>query len=293
MLWYHLDTGGKRLRPLLALLTTEALGSEPERALHFAAGIELLHNATLIHDDFQDGDTVRRNQPTLWKRYGWEQSINAGDALYFAGMTLISGAPLPADTVQSLVQAASKSLLQVTRGQVCEFRLKGVSTPTESDYLEVISGKTAALFSLPLEGAAICAGASSESIRQLAQVGQRLGLLFQVQDDLLDLLGDKGRGQRGADIAEGKPSLPVVYALNHAAEPARSKLAGILQLERESIGPSEIAQGIQILEDCNAIEYSFEKIRQWKQELITKDEDVNNLLAELTEAILRPLYARL
>ena len=293
MLWYHLDTGGKRLRPLLALLATEALGGNPADALHFAAGIELLHNATLIHDDYQDGDTVRRGHPTLWQRFGWEQSINAGDSLYFAGMSLITRTELSANTVQALVHAASNSLLNVTRGQINEFRLKALFVPNETDYLQVISGKTAALFSLPLVGAAICANSSPQVTEQLANTGRQLGLLFQVQDDLVDLIGDKGRGQQGADIAEGKPSLPVVYALEHAAPKDKSELRDLLKKDRRDISQEEITHGIELLEQCGAIDYSLGKINQWKQELDTRIPEMDNLLSELTHTILEPLRTRI
>src|SRR5262245_27827925 len=90
MVWDQLATGGKRRRPLITVLAAEALGADPTLAIPAAAGIELLHNATLVHDDLQDGDDIRRGRPTLWKVYGWEQSINAGDGLYFMGLSLLA-----------------------------------------------------------------------------------------------------------------------------------------------------------------------------------------------------------
>ncbi|MFT7624333.1 MAG: geranylgeranyl pyrophosphate synthase, partial [Myxococcota bacterium] len=133
MVWYQLDSGGKRIRPLIVLLATEALGGSPDSALPFAAGVELLHNATLVHDDFQDGDTVRRGNPTLWQRYGWEQSINAGDGLYFAGLSLIAQTAIPNGDLRRLLATVAQRMSQVIAGQVNEFRLKDASLQGTSD----------------------------------------------------------------------------------------------------------------------------------------------------------------
>ncbi len=275
MLWYHLDTGGKRLRPIIVLLTSEALGADPEHALPFACGVELLHNATLVHDDYQDGDTVRRGEPTIWQRYGWEQSINAGDGLYFSGLGLVAQTPIADRDLRRLTAMTAQRMLQVIQGQVDEFRLKGVDRPTEAEYMGVIRGKTAGLFALPIEGAAICAGLPDEEVTRLAQVGDTMGLLFQVQDDLLDLIGQKGRDQIATDIAEGKPSLPVVHALNNAGADDAATLAGIVNKPRSETTPADIRRALDLLHANGSIEYGLNMIRTWR--------------AELTEALQPPL----
>ncbi|MBT9557180.1 MAG: polyprenyl synthetase family protein [Myxococcales bacterium] len=305
MLWYQIDSGGKRLRPLIAILGAEALGGDPSLAVNAAAGIELLHNATLIHDDFQDGDTVRRGAPTVWKAFGWEQSINAGDGLYFVGMELIARSALPGDRVARLCERAANRLAQVVRGQVDEFRLKerflagsgavGVSQRpiTESEYLHVIRGKTAGLFSLPLETAALVAGVSDAERGLLAMAGETLGLLFQIQDDLLDLIGQKGRDKVGTDIAEGKPSLPVVRALETARPADAARLLEIVRKPRVDTTDAEISEAIGILESCGAIAYGFERVASLAAEVRSAKTAAAPLLDDLITAILAPIAHRL
>ncbi len=298
MVWYQLDSGGKRLRPLIVLLATEALGGDPEHALPFAAGVELLHNATLVHDDYQDGDVVRRGEPTLWKRYGWEQSINAGDGLYFAGLSLLAKTEIDGDALRKLLSTTSARMTQVIEGQVNEFRLKERAhrdlRPTEADYIEVIRGKTAGLFAMPLEGAAIVAGRSDAEIAAIAEVGDTMGLLFQVQDDLLDLVGDKGRGQVGADIAEGKPSLPVVWAQQNAPADDAAALARIVYKARSETTAAEVEEAIAILERTGAIAHAFARIAAWRAAIeTTAGAELRPLLTDVTTAILAPIAHRL
>ena len=293
MVHYHLDTGGKRLRPLLTLLAAEALGGDPDAALPFATGLELLHNATLVHDDYQDGDTVRRSTPTVWVRYGWEQSINTGDALYFAGLSLVARTPVSDAALRQLVRTTATRLSQVIHGQVEEFRLKAAERPLEAQYIEVIRGKTAGLFALPLEGAAICAGADASTIGRLAAVGDTMGLLFQVQDDLLDLIGNKGRDAVATDIAEGKPSLPVVHALHHAAPEDAARLAAIVHKPRGETTPEDTRLALEVLERSGAIEYALDKVRGWRGSIRSGHEGLDGLLEDVTTAIVAPISARL
>lgn len=293
MLWYHLDSGGKRLRPIVTLLATEVLGGDPALALPFATGVELLHNATLIHDDYQDGDTVRRGHPTIWRRYSWEQSINAGDGLYFSGLELVAQTAVADADLRRLLAMTSKRMLQVIEGQVNEFRLKEDATPSEADYIRVIRGKTAGLFALPLEGAGICAGLPNAKVAELAQVGDTMGLLFQVQDDLLDLIGDKGRDQVATDIAEGKPSLPVVHALGNASADQAAALAAIIKRPREDTTATDIQYALSLLESVGSIEYALDRIRGWRGTLRTGHDGIDALLEDVVSAIVTPIAHRL
>ena len=293
MLWYQLDSGGKRLRPLIVLLGAEALGADGEVALNAAAGIELLHNATLIHDDFQDGDTLRRGRPTIWKAYGWEQSINAGDGLYFVGLELVAKTAIPGDRLALLCATTARRMAQVVRGQVDEFRLKTIERPSEAQYLDVIRGKTAGLFSLPLEAAALVAGASASERAALATAGEELGLLFQIQDDLLDLVGEKGRDQVGTDIAEGKPSLPVVRALHAAEGRVASRLLEIVKKPRKDTTAAEITEAIGILESSGALESAFATVRELAARVRNADTQIGPLLDDLVTAVLAPIAHRL
>ncbi len=294
MAWYQLETGGKRLRPLIAVLATEALGGDPEAALSAAAGVELLHNATLVHDDFQDGDIMRRGRPTVWKKHGWEQSINAGDGLYFMGLSLLARSPIPGDRLGLLMGRVAERMTQVVRGQVDEFRLKARERPTEAEYLEVIRGQTAGLFSLPLEAACLIApNVSQEERDAIARAGEVLGLLFQIQDDLLDLVGEKGRERVGTDIAEGKPSLPVVRAMNGSDHKAAARVQALLRLPRTDTEDTHIAEAIALLESTGALASSFDTVRTLAAEVRATGGRLGGLLDELVTVVLAPIAHRL
>lgn len=259
MIAYHLDTGGKRLRPFAVALTVAAYraakkeswdwAEESTRILPMATAIEFLHNATLIHDDLQDGDTVRRGQPTLWKKFSAPQAINCGDYLFFAALRLTRSEAYRSEERARLSELLSDSALLVIEGQGAEFALKEClerdqDLPGIEAYREMAEGKTAALFSLPLLSGAVIAGASLEEQEKLAGLGARLGFLFQLCDDWIDLWGQKGRSSPASDIAEGKLSYPVVRALGVWREnaPEKSKrLREILLKDRAETSAADIA----------------------------------------------------
>ncbi|HEY8279538.1 MAG TPA: polyprenyl synthetase family protein [Bdellovibrionota bacterium] len=262
MLEYHYRSGGKRLRPALvlgaALAYARTKGGNPETLVRacvpYALAVELLHNATLIHDDIQDGDQSRRGQPTLWVKYSEAQAINCGDAWFFVPQLLIQDADYPADTKLALLELVQSRILAVIEGQSQEFALKERFSKGEEisipHYLSMVEGKTSALFSVPLVGGAMIAGASVLERKALEQSATSLGRAFQIQDDLLDLWGSKGREQVGSDIAEGKLSYPLVLLLNklHRGSQDRSKAEAIVRAPREETTNDQIAWLISLME---------------------------------------------
>lgn len=214
---YHLKTGGKRLRGLLPLYTFFCLGQNPERAIPLGVACELVHNATLIHDDLQDGDEYRRGAPTVWKHFGSAQAINSGDALFQqANLVLLKALktlPCTASLIVRMVEEASKQVLSVIEGQAQEFLLKDENCPTKDQYYKVISGKTSGLFSLPVSLALLALDADEAVLNHFYSLTNKMGIVFQIQDDLLDLYGTKGRSVRASDIREGKISFLVTDLL--------------------------------------------------------------------------------
>ncbi len=254
MMRYHLATGGKRLRALLPPWICDELGGDAQDALDLGVGLELLHNATLVHDDLQDGDTVRRGQATVWRRWGSAQAINAGDALYFLGLERLLAIPRFASTATF----ASQALVRVIGGQVMEFQLQervpgGASEGLLAGWRQMAAGKTGALFAACFHAGAIAAGRGADEALDVAGYGERIGLLFQVQDDLLDLVGEKGRDRRGSDLAEGKLSFPVVWALEHAEQGPASRLRRIVEAPREATTDAMISEGLSLLESTGAL----------------------------------------
>jgi len=294
---YHFDTGGKRIRALIPAAVFSLCGLKPSSYPEFPAAIEILHNATLIHDDLQDGDETRRGKPTVWKAYGPAQAINSGDAFFFYAMALLGELPVSGDVLKSLVRIFSASSLQVIQGQAAEFVEKeALENTTVDGYIRVVKGKTGGLLGLPLRGAYLIAKGSLEYDSILEEVGNDLGTVFQIQDDLLDVVGEKGRGFKAADLAEGKPSFLAVHALQHGDDGQKNRLSIILRKPRAETTEGDLKEGIAILEATGAIKAGFQAIETLEQRLIDsteaiKDEDLRRFLRGLTGVFLRPVRA--
>jgi geranylgeranyl diphosphate synthase type I len=230
MLHYHLgwvDTdfkparfdAGKRIRPVLTLLCGEASGGEWHTALPAAAAVELLHNFSLIHDDIEDGDPLRRGRPTLWKQWGIAQAINAGDALYTIAHTTLNGLSdydVPAERILAARQRFDRACIVLTQGQHLDLGFESRSSVTEAEYLGMVYGKTAALIEAACGLGALVNG--SELVSHYEDFGRELGLAFQIQDDLLGIWGDPEITGKpaGNDLRHHKKSLPVAYALERS-----------------------------------------------------------------------------
>lgn len=209
----HLATGGKRLRARLALATVQALGKPRELGIPWAAAAELLHNATLVHDDIQDGDPMRRGRPAVWSRHGVNQAINVGDLLLMLPYRAVHHLEVDDGVKWALSNALSSYAEDVVRGQSEEMGLLPHCRFDWEGYRGAAEGKTAGLFALPVYGGARIAGCTHEEANGMAKEMRSIGLLFQIADDVLDLYGDKGREAPGADLREGKVSALVAEHL--------------------------------------------------------------------------------
>lgn len=249
----HLDTGGKRLRARLTLGAAEALGVDRGRAVPWAAACEMLHNATLLHDDVQDGDRTRRGHETAWVKHGVAHAITAGDLGLMLPFLALEHLEVGDDVRWQLSAALARQASRVARGQANEGDLLPRRLLTWGDYERVVIGKTAALFTLPVLGAARLAGVSQDAAEALADELYPLGVLYQVQDDVLDLFGDKGRDIVGSDIAEGKVSALVVEHLRlHPAD--HTWLVEILSRPREETLRDDIERVCARFRDGGALE---------------------------------------
>ncbi len=261
MLTYHMGwTGegagpkaaGKRVRPLLMLLTVAASGGEWLRAVSPAAAIELIHNFSLVHDDIEDNSPTRRGRLTLWKKFGVPMAINAGDALFsIAGQAVLdASANYPAEVVVQAANVLQGACIALTRGQYLDMRYERQSSLKVDDYWPMVEGKTAALLSTCTEMGAIFGGCDADAVIQYAWFGQDLGLAFQVQDDILGIWGDEQQTGKSAasDLVEGKNSLPVLHGLAHSAEFAERWVMG-------PIMPEETPRLAQMLKDAGS--YAF------------------------------------
>ena len=234
MMHYHLGwvdenlrsvdaASGKRVRPLLCLLTTSAAGGQWPRAVPGAAALELLHNFTLIHDDIQDQSPTRRGRPTLWKLWGANQAINSGDAMFSLSHIALSRMlelGVPAETIVRAVCRLDETCIDLTIGQFLDMTFEDQPEVSVEEYLEMIAGKTAALLAYSAELGARVAQQSPSTIGHYAAFGRDLGLAFQVRDDILGIWGDEAViGKSSAtDIVTRKKSLPILFGLAESPE---------------------------------------------------------------------------
>ena len=218
---YLVDGGGKRLRPTFILLVYRACGgtdAKVDDAIDAAIALELIHSATLLHDDIIDAGMLRRGKPSAFARYGFGPTLVAGDYLFCRAFELCGRFE------EHLVRTAAQACIQLTEGEVMEGRLRHNAAASLNDYIAVIARKTASLFSAGGKVAADLAGVPTRTIDAMAKLGTAMGLAFQMIDDLLDILGPEEKIGKpvGSDLRAGIPSLPVVLAIARNPELRRT-----------------------------------------------------------------------
>lgn len=237
---HQFATGGKRLRGLLPPALVTACGGELQPALVLGACIEAVHNGTLVHDDIQDRDTLRRGKPTLWTVVGVPQALNVGDALLIAPiLRLLRIGVLTPPVALELADMLSAALLATIHGQVADVALRDAADVDFDRAMAVARAKTSPLFACALQGAAVLLELSAEARKAAAEVGDFIGIGFQIRDDLLDVIGTKGRGAAGADLREGKPTWPLIAACDGAPKAEVRELGELLQRAAADESPSD------------------------------------------------------
>lgn len=253
---YALLPAGKFLRPVMTMTAAEAVGGEPVQVLPAALAMEYLHVATLTHDDIIDGDMLRRGRPTVHVAHGLAHAIVAGDHLIFAAFTGIAECraagrrdPAVVESVAVLAEAGS----DLCRGQMLEARLVGDITAEPDTYLEMARLKTGALFRAVCQIGALLGGADSEQAAALGRYGSDLGVAFQIRDDLI-LFADPEVSDKptGSDLANGRPTLPVLMA--YQTSDADTRLAMGAALTRRSAEPAEFDEFRSLLMATGALQ---------------------------------------
>lgn len=238
----HLAGGGRRLRARLALDAAAALGADPDAAVGWAAAVELLHNASLVHDDVQDGDVERRGRPTVVARHGAAQAINVGDLLLMAPFAAIAGLPVDPALRVRLVAALAGHAMAIVRGQCADLAASFDDPPGVEAMIEVATAKTAGLFVLPVEGAALLTGQGADAAAALAATFAPIGTIYQLVDDVVDLYGDKGR-PRGGDVRTGKVTALAAAHLAQRPEDLARLRAAVGATDVSDVADAFVASG--------------------------------------------------
>jgi len=207
---HHFEDPGKMLRAGLALSTGKAFGILPEACMNWAAAIEVLHNASLIHDDISDGDTVRRGRPSIWAAFGRDTALALGDWLIALSFEFAAKAAIAGGN-PNLVATLSHHMKDTTTGQAMEFETRGY--PDWSYYRQIIRGKTAPLFIAPVEGMALLAG-RNDIVEPITQYFNAVGTAYQVANDILNILGTDGAINPASDLARRAPNGVIVTFRN-------------------------------------------------------------------------------
>jgi geranylgeranyl diphosphate synthase type I len=225
--------GGKLLRPALLLLCCQSAGGDWSSALPAAAAVELLHNFTLLHDDVEDASEQRHGRATVWRVWGQAEAINTGDGMFgLAHLTLLDLAACghEAGRVLAAARLLDEATLELCAGQHRDLRYERQQQVGAADYLAMIEGKTAALLAAACAIGALLGGVDEVTVRHFHEFGRRLGLAFQIRDDVLGVWGDAAETGKssGDDIRAGKQSYPIVFALERAPAEERKQLVAVL-----------------------------------------------------------------
>lgn len=253
---YLIFGGGKRLRPVIAMLSCEAVGGKNNDSIPFAVAVELVHNFTLLHDDIMDKDEVRRGMKTTHVVFGEPRAIIAGDALFARAYEEILKLKIKPEKLKILLKGFSEMIREIAEGQDMDIDFEERTDVSEEEYLKMVEKKTARIIKTAAMGGAMIGNGSAEQVKNLAEYGRLIGIGFQIWDDVLGLVGDPKRTGKpvGNDLRRGKKTLIVICGLNKAKGADRKFLCSVLGNENAS--EKEIRNAVEILEKTNSIGYA-------------------------------------
>lgn len=243
-----LEAGGKRLRPALVLLSGKFGKYDDKKLIPLAAAVEILHMATLVHDDIIDDSKIRRGRPTVQSRWGKDIAVFTGDFLFAKTFLLLAHS-----TTFENMRGLSKVVKAICEGEIAQYQSRYDKHVTVRQYLKRIGRKTALLFALSCYIGAHESECPSKVVRCLREFGFNFGMAFQITDDLLDFTGDPAKIGKpvGSDFVQGVYTLPLIYAINSSYRDEVIKL-----LDKESYTPEDVKELIELVRASGGIEYS-------------------------------------
>jgi octaprenyl-diphosphate synthase len=284
---YLLLSGGKRIRPILLLLTAKLAGYTGARVFPLSAMVEFMHTATLLHDDVIDHSHLRRGHPTVNSRWGSSLSILVGDFLYAKAMALVVD-----DGDPQILKEITRVTMRMTEGQVMETLKIGDTSLTGAEYHQIIRQKTAALFGACCYIGGVLGGLPAERSESLRRFGITFGSAFQLVDDALDFTGKEQRLGKpvGSDLREGKITLPVIITMQHAA-PEESAIIGRF-VRGDDRSPEVFQEIVALIQRYNGIEYALREAERFVKQAELElqgfaDGPAYDLLMELADFIVK------
>jgi len=286
-----IKAGGKKLRPVLVVLSSEAVGGRTQDALKTAASMELIHTFSLIHDDIMDKDKMRRGKPSVHMLWGEPMAILVGDTLFSKAFETVleTDAEIDPKRVVEALKTVVDSCIKICEGQALDIIFEGKLDVNEDEYLTMIYKKTAALISAAVKAGAIIGGGTEKQIEALSEYGRLIGLAFQIQDDYLDVIGNEENIGKpvGSDIVEGKMTLMAVHALVNASREDKKNLISILKSNNEDM----VDDAISIFNKYGSIEYArniaLQNVKTAKKLLqVLEDSDAKKSLELIADFVL-------
>lgn len=259
-IWDLLDRGGKRWRPALTMIVAGCLGKNPKDLADVAAASEIIHNGTLMVDDVEDNSDMRRGKPCTHIKYGVDIAVNAGNAMYYLSMLPFLRDRKKYGEKQTLkaYDAYIEEMVRLSYGQGMDiyWHAGKASEVTEEQYLQMCAFKTGTIARLAAKWGAIFAGGTDAQVEAAGRLAESIGVAFQIQDDVLNLLGTEGKYGKdpGGDISEGKRTLLAIYALNHSKKGKAQKLVGLLNSHTKD--SKKIAEAVAIIRESGAFEHA-------------------------------------
>jgi geranylgeranyl diphosphate synthase type II len=263
---YALSSGGKRLRPVLCLMTYNVFSDNlPSEVLYPALGLEVYHNFTLVHDDVMDHSVMRRNRMTVHKKWDLNTAILSGDALCMLAYKYISRSHK--DVLSSVLKVFHKAAEDVCEGQQLDMEYESQTYITEEEYIDMISKKTGALLACSFQLGGLCARVPEKTVENLYEAGISLGIAFQIQDDYLDVYGDSNvfGKSTGTDIANNKKTWLLTYALHHASGQYLTELTRLLDNNEQ---PERIAGILEIYNKLGMKQAAEERISHYMEDAL-------------------------
>jgi len=289
---YILNLGGKRLRPILTLMSAEIFGGTYQKALDAALAIEVFHNFSLVHDDIMDNAPLRRGKTTVHEKWDVNTGILSGDAMLINAYQLLER--YPADTFKDLAKVFSKTAIEVCEGQQYDVDFETREDVSFSDYLAMISFKTAVLVAAAMQMGAIIAKASAEDQKLIYAFGLNLGIAFQLQDDYLDAFGNpKTFGKQvGGDIIANKKTVLYLEALSMASKEEQLQLKHLYSIQPKE--PTEKINTVKIIfKSSGSADFTIKEIERYTEKAFTVlnalgiDEDKKMLLRNFGTALMK------